>query len=856
MRHVEGSADHEARPRFSIVLGIRDAEPSLPELVDSIEALRLAPGALEVIAVDAGSSDGSPTILRQWSDRSGWAIRVLDQPEPGDRSARGVGLAAARGAWVLFPGLDDLLNPSALAAADRLLEHHPDVAVAAFPEERPAPSGPGNAGARRGHDAARSSIIDLAGSPAALAQPAVLMFQRRALAEAGIGLDPRIGEHFEVRDLAARLLLGLPDQTVGIVHESGYRRSVRRGDATVTASLRRQDRLVDILVNGHLALLQLARKTGGSVPAWIQHLVIDELSTWVGNSGGPGRPTNAGADELPQVRDRIAEVAAQLDADLIRIHPYRVADPAWIDALMHGFSAASWHAPTAQRTKLDPGARLMRVNYRFVGGRPTEEMSVAEQRTEPVHAKTMVHRYLGMALVQERILWVPLSASFALRLGGRAVPVVAEGLERERGLGGPPSAKAKVNRFRRFRKRQERRIVHFLARAWPNAKRFRDAWVVMDRVNDADDNGQRLFEHLRENRPDINAWFVVRGGSDAWHRMHAAGARRLVAYGSLRWKLLMINAAWLISSHARKSIVDPAALRGILNVSRWRYAFLQHGVIKDDLSAWLNAADIDLFVTSTPAEFESIVADGTAYRYSTREMRLTGLPRFDRLLARHHATAEQDRNLVLVAPTWRMWLTLPLDRETYRRDLVNAFWDSQYLREWTAILASKELAHAAAERGLRLGFMPHPDMQPILPHLDLPPHVEPISFKGTDVQAIYARCAVLVTDYSSIAFDLAYIDRPVVYFQFDTERVFSGAHIGRAGYFDYRRDGFGPVAETATEAIAAIVTAIEHGPSPASPYRERIERTFTLRDGGASARVVAALEGYDDPAPPAGYRVH
>ena len=190
---------------------------------------------------------------------------------------------------------------------------------------------------------------------------------------------------------------------------------------------------------------------------------------------------------------------------------------------------------------------------------------------------------------------------------------------------------------------------------------------------------------------------------------------------------------------------------------------------------------------------------------------------------------------------------LPLDRETYRRHVVDAFWNSQYLREWTALLASEEVAAAVARRGWRLGFMPHPDMQPMLPHLDLPDHVEPISFAGTDVQGIYAQCALLVTDYSSVAFDLAYIERPVVYYQFDGERVFSGAHIGKAGYFDYRRDGFGPVAESRSDAIAEIVAAIENGPSPTPEYLERIQRTFTMRDGGASARVVEALENFDRP---------
>ncbi len=56
-------------------------------------------------------------------------------------------------------------------------------------------------------------------------------------------------------------------------------------------------------------------------------------------------------------------------------------------------------------------------------------------------------------------------------------------------------------------------------------------------------------------------------------------------------------------------------------------------MIKDDLSLWLNPKNIDLFVVSTTDELESVTADGTGYRFTRKEVRNTGLPRFDRLLA-------------------------------------------------------------------------------------------------------------------------------------------------------------------------------------------------------------------------------
>ena len=163
------------------------------------------------------------------------------------------------------------------------------------------------------------------------------------------------------------------------------------------------------------------------------------------------------------------------------------------------------------------------------------------------------------------------------------------------------------------------------------------------------------------------------------------------------------------------------------------------------------------------------------------------------------------------------------------------------------ILRSEAIAEAIGRRGWRLGFMPHPNLQPILDRLELPAHVERLSFEGTDVQGLYARCGLLVTDYSSVFFNLAYIDRPIVYFQFDRAVMLRGGHMGRQGYFDYERDGFGPVVEDLDAARRAIAASIDTGAEPAPMYQARIDATFPTRDGRCCERVVAAIEELSRP---------
>jgi CDP-glycerol glycerophosphotransferase (TagB/SpsB family) len=98
-----------------------------------------------------------------------------------------------------------------------------------------------------------------------------------------------------------------------------------------------------------------------------------------------------------------------------------------------------------------------------------------------------------------------------------------------------------------------------------------------------------------------------------------------------------------------------------------------------------------------------------------------------------------------------------------------------------------------------------------------------------------------VTDFSSMAFNAAYLRRPVVYFQFDRQAVMSGGHVGRGGYFDYDRDGFGPVVYEPLDVLDAVGAIVQHG-GASEPYASRIEDTFPFRDGRCSERVAEAIE--------------
>ena len=89
--------------------------------------------------------------------------------------------------------------------------------------------------------------------------------------------------------------------------------------------------------------------------------------------------------------------------------------------------------------------------------------------------------------------------------------------------------------------------------------------MLADRANEADDNAERLFEHLRANRPDINAWFAISGEAPDYARLRAAHGERVVAAGRPHFTQLMLNAAWLLSSHADRVVSRPDELDWLLD---------------------------------------------------------------------------------------------------------------------------------------------------------------------------------------------------------------------------------------------------------------------------------------------------
>jgi glycosyltransferase involved in cell wall biosynthesis len=111
-------------PRVSVILGVRDGMPWLPEAVASVLGQTLAD--LELVIVDDGSADGTAAWLAGLPDAR---VRVLHQAPAGLARALNRGVAASGAPLIARMDADDVALPERLARQAEYLDRHPEVGI-------------------------------------------------------------------------------------------------------------------------------------------------------------------------------------------------------------------------------------------------------------------------------------------------------------------------------------------------------------------------------------------------------------------------------------------------------------------------------------------------------------------------------------------------------------------------------------------------------------------------------------------------------------------------------------------------------------------------------------------------------
>lgn len=359
----------------------------------------------------------------------------------------------------------------------------------------------------------------------------------------------------------------------------------------------------------------------------------------------------------------------------------------------------------------------------------------------------------------------------------------------------------------------------------------KERWLVMERIHVAGDNAEHFYRFLKQHEEkDIRSFFVISDKSPDFEKMKRIGA--VLPFRKFRYKLNVLLAKNIISSQAEDNLYNPWDKDGVYirDLFRYRFVFLQHGIIKDDLSEWLNKMNknLQMFVTSARPEYQSIL-DGD-YFYDESVVKLTGLPRYDNL--KQDIISEKS---ILFLPTWRFSLAGPLDNDTGERAYQPSFKDSDFFRFYQKLIQDERLLDVLKKHGYKGRFFLHTHHNVQLRDFADNDTIQIIR-DGIDYQEEFQKNALLITDFSSVAFDFAYLKKPVIYAQFDIDTFFDG-QVYSQGYFDYERDGLGPVCYDYETTLRTIIDYVEHDCQLEAEYDKRSSAFYRWFDNDNCKRV-------------------
>lgn len=347
--------------------------------------------------------------------------------------------------------------------------------------------------------------------------------------------------------------------------------------------------------------------------------------------------------------------------------------------------------------------------------------------------------------------------------------------------------------------------------------RRRHLWLLCEYGPEARDNAYYLFKYLRTEHPEIDAVYALDKRSVDRSRVLPLG--EVVAYGSLRHWVYYLAAEVNISS--QKGGKPNAAVCYVLEVMtgliKNTRVFLQHGITKDDVQfLHYEKAKLRLFICSTKREYDFVYDN---FGYPDGSVVLTGMCRYDNLVD------TSDGTRIGIMPTWREWLYQTHEME--RIEGTTDFEQTVFYKMWSALI--QKLLDRYGQTSIKLVLCLHRNMQQYNSSFQkLGKQLEIVNLSNGDVMDVLKSSSCLITDYSSVAIDFAYLKKPLAYYQADY-RQFRKHHLPE-GYYNYETDGFGKVCYTQEDVLDWVDACVQSGFAEDAMYAQRADDFFVFHD--------------------------
>ena len=341
--------------------------------------------------------------------------------------------------------------------------------------------------------------------------------------------------------------------------------------------------------------------------------------------------------------------------------------------------------------------------------------------------------------------------------------------------------------------------------------RKKQLWLICEREDMARDNGSVFFEYMQKNHAELKTYYAIDKKNDDYTKLKKYN-KSIIQWASLKHYFLYMSATRNISSHKEGS--PNQTIFTILHLWLKLYnnrVFLQHGITKDDAPMfYYKNTRIRMFVCGAKPEYDYI---SSHFGYPDGYVKYTGFARYDKLVNK------TKKGVIAFVPTWRRWINDEnIEGSSYKENVLG-------------LLNDKRLEKYLETHNKIIWFYPHINVRKYFHESEIKnPYVAFIKSDNSAISKIICEAELLITDYSSLFFDFAYLKKPVVYYQPDYKE-YREKHGLKEGYFDYRKDGFGPVAED----VSSVIKMISN--KSVSSYAMNRNKFFVYNDSNNCQRI-------------------
>ena len=151
---------------------------------------------------------------------------------------------------------------------------------------------------------------------------------------------------------------------------------------------------------------------------------------------------------------------------------------------------------------------------------------------------------------------------------------------------------------------------------------------------------------------------------------------------------------------------------------------------------------------------------------------------------------------------------------------------------YNSLINDSRLIDFCKKHDYKLIFKPHPNVYRFIELFETNDYVI-IDSTSNSYNDIFTHASLIITDYSSIAFDFAYLKKPVIYYHYAKDYHFDLEE----SYFDYKTMGFGEVIKKEDDLIKLIKGYLDNNCEMKEVYKKRVDNFYKYNDQNNSKRV-------------------